>query len=63
MIFYTLLDQETDDVVGDVIIFDDGVCVIKYEDYKFPDVYNSLDDLINNLSMEYYLIKDDVKEV
>jgi hypothetical protein len=63
MIFYTLLDQENDDVVGDVIVFDDGVVVVKYEDCKFPDVYNSLDDLINNMSIEHYLIKDEVKEV
>lgn len=63
MIFYTLLDQETDEVIGDVIEFEDGVCVVKYENHKFPDVYKSIDDLIENLSIEHYLVKDDVKEI
>lgn len=57
MIFYTILNQEDERVIGDVVVFDDGVCVVKYVNYKNPDIYNSLDDFVADLSIEHYLIK------
>ena len=63
MNFYTILYKITNDVIGDVIEFDDGVCVVKYENYKFPSTYNSIEDLIDDLPEENYLLKDSVKDV
>lgn len=63
MNFYSVLEQETDEFIADIIEFDDGVCVIKFCDYRFPTSYNSIEEVIEDIKMDYYLVKDGVKEV
>lgn len=53
MNFYTVIEKETESAIGDIIEFDDNVCVIKYNNSKFPDIFTSLDRLIENL---YYFL-------
>ena len=63
MNFYTILQKLNNMVIADVVEFDDGVCVVKYENSNFPNVYQCYDDMVKDLSLEYYLVKDGIKEV
>jgi hypothetical protein len=61
MEFLTLVNK-FDEIIAEIIKFDDGCCVIKYENERFPTIYSSLDILIEELDKEFILIKNGVRE-
>jgi hypothetical protein len=47
-------------VVGEVIEYDDKICVVKWFDYRFPEIFNDIEILMEDLGAECYLVKSKV---
>jgi len=56
MYLYKIIDTEDNNAeIGDVIQFDDGICVVKYTNISYPEIYSSLEDVINMLNFNHVL--------
>jgi hypothetical protein len=63
MNFYTIISRTRGLFVGDVIEFENGVCVAKYEDLVYPIMFKSITEVIEKLDDHLTLVSDYINSV
>lgn len=58
LIFYDIMYKNEN--IGEAIQYPDDILVVKYYDYRFPDIYHDLDALLSFLGQDYTLVKNKI---